>query len=172
MPCHNQKRSNFTEKVKKGESEKSSRGRRSYSRLLSPFHLQLPLYFPELSPGRQTPLSTSASSTNSNSGIRPLAMPASGACIGATADSQWPWGVLSYAQSYLTQLHRDIQNNNTSSSSFASPGVLALGHNNEAPEGSHTHRRHTSSSLRTGMILLRAIALQTGCNSSIGRQVK
>ena len=62
----------------------SIRGRR-YSLLLSPFHLQLPLCFPEPSPGTQTPLSTSASTTSRNRGTRPPAMPVSEACISATA---------------------------------------------------------------------------------------
>lgn len=132
------KRKRRKERKEEGERVKCSRGRGSYSRLLSPFHLQLPLYFPEPSPGKQIPLSTSASTTSSSRGIRPLAMPASEACIGATAECRGPWGVLYHTQSY-TQLYGEIQNNNKSSS--ASAGDFALGHNSEAPEVSHTHRR-------------------------------
>lgn len=124
---------------------KVCKGRRSYSRLLSPFHLQLPLYFPELSPGTQTPLSTSASSTSSSRGIRPEDMFASEACIGATAQSQGLWEVLSHTLSYLTQLYGEIQNNNNPSSScLTSLGALALGHDTKTPGGGgpHTHCRH------------------------------
>ncbi|CAB1418520.1 unnamed protein product [Pleuronectes platessa] len=65
----------------------------------------LPLYLPEPSPGTQAPLSTSASTTSSSSGIRPLAMPASGARIPATAQSRGPWGAMHPPpQSYLAQL--------------------------------------------------------------------
>lgn len=165
------KRKRRKESKEEGKRIKCSGGRRSYSRLLSPFHLQLPLFLPEPSPGTQTPLSTSASTTSNRRGIRPLVMPASESCIGATAESRGPWGVLSHTQSCLTQLYGEIQNNNnTSSSCSASLGALALGHDTEAPEGSHTHRRHPSSSWGIGIILLRAS--QTDCNSSIGRQAK
>lgn len=129
--------------TRKGSEEeakriKCSRGRRSYSRLLSPFHLQLPLYFPEPSPGTQTPLSTCASTTSSSRGIRLPAMPASEACVGATAESPGPWGVLPHIQSYLTQLNGEIQNyNNTSSSYSASWGAQALGHDTK-PQRGHT----------------------------------
>lgn len=93
-------------KDKKEQVEKiwCSKGRRSYSRLLSPFHLQLPLYFPEPSAGAQTPLNTSTSITNKRRGSCPVAMRVSEACIRATAKSQGPWGVLSHSQTYFTQL--------------------------------------------------------------------
>lgn len=115
-----------------------SRGRWSYSRLLSPFHLQLPLCL-DPSPGAQTPLSTSASSTSSSRGVRPEDMPASDACIRAKAQSQGPRGVRSHTQTCLTQLYKEIQNNNTSSSGAASLGALALGHDTGSLEGTHTH---------------------------------
>lgn len=111
-----------------GKRIKCSRGRRSYSRLLSPFHRQLPLCFPEPAPGTHSPLSTSASSTSSSRGVCPPAMPASKASTGATAKSRRPWGVLSQTRSYLTQLYGKIQNNNkTSCCCSASLGALARG---------------------------------------------
>lgn len=140
-----QKLKKMQEKRRKGRKGEGncSRGRRSYSRLLSPFHLQLPLYFPEPSPGTQTPLSTPASTSSSSRGIRPPDMPASEACIGATAERRGPWGVLSHTLSYLTQLYGEIHNNNSASSSCsASLGASALAHDTGAPKGSHTHRRH------------------------------
>lgn len=101
--------------MKAGKKEKYSerRGRRSYSRLLSPFHLQLPLFFPEPSPGTQTPLRTSTRSTSSSRGIRPLTMPASEACIGATAETRGPCGVLSHTQSCLTAAWKDPKQQQT-----------------------------------------------------------
>lgn len=143
-------------KERQEEGIKCSRERRSYSRLLSPFHLQLPLYFPEPSPGTQTPLSTSASTTSSSRGILPPDIPAPEACIGATAaESRGPWGPLSHTQSCLAQLYGQIQNKDKTSSSCSAPlRALALGHDTDAPEGSHTHHRRPPSSWETGIILL------------------
>lgn len=155
---------------KEKECIKCSRGRRSYSRLLSPFHLQLPLYFPELSPGRQTPLSTSASTITSSRGILLLAMPACEAWMRATAEIRGPWRVLSHTQSFVTQLYGEIQNKNTFS--YVSPGVLVLGHGTEPPERSHSQCRHPLSSKGKEMILLKAKASQTDWNSSIGTQTR
>lgn len=151
---------------------KVCKGRRSYSRLLSPFHLQLPLYFPELSPGTQTPLSTSASSTSSSRGIRPEDMFASEACIGATAQSQGLWEVLSHTLSYLTQLYGEIQNNNNPSSScLTSLGALALGHDTKTPGGGdHTLTADTHLLWGIGIIPVRSIASQTVNPALIERQ--
>lgn len=147
--------------TEEGTWRKCSRGRRSYSRLLSPFHLQLPLCFPEPSPGRQTPLSTSASSTSSSRGICPEDMLASEAWTGATAQSRGPWGVLSHTRTYFAQLYGEIRNNNNTSSCSASLGALALGHDTKGGGGvSHTHCRHPASSWVIRIILVRSIASQ------------
>lgn len=120
-----------------GEQVKCRRGRRSYSRLLSPFHLQLPLYFPDPSPGAQTPHRTSISTSTSTSsrGICPRAMPASEACIGATAESWGPWMELYHTPwSYHTNSCM-VRSKTITRPSSASPGDFALGHNTEALEG-------------------------------------
>lgn len=66
-------------------------GRRGgYSRLLSPFHLQVPLCFPEPSPGALRPPCASASSaaTSSRDIHLDAMLPTSNACNGAPARSQ------------------------------------------------------------------------------------
>lgn len=147
--------------TEEGTWRKCSRGRRSYSRLLSPFHLQLPLCFPEPSPGAQTPLSTSASSTSSSSrGIRPEDMLASEACTGATAQSRGPWGVLSHTLTYFAQLYGEIRNNNnTSSLLLGFPWSVSPGPRHQSPGGGGDCR-HPASSWVIGIILVRSIALQ------------
>lgn len=114
----------------KEKHKRVCRRRRSYSLLLSFFPFQLPLCFPEPSPGTQSPLSTSSSTTSRSRSTRPPAMPVSEARISATAGWEGR-GVLSHTQSCLTQLSGVIQNN---MSSPAPPGALALGQDSDAQQ--------------------------------------
>lgn len=149
-----------------------------YSRLRSPFHLQLPFCL-DPSPGEHSPPSTSASSSSSSRrGVRARLMPSSEAGTRARAHSGGLWQRgRSHARTCHSQLHKEGPKQQQQG--FCSPpslGTLAPGHDTGSllgwrwwGEQAHTHlHTHTLQTPacppapgRIGIILARSTVSQT-----------
>lgn len=130
---------------------RSFRGVSGYSRLRSPFHLQLPFCL-DPSPGEPSPPGTSGSSSSSSSskgGIRARLMPPSEAGARARAHS---WGLWKRGRSHTCTCHSQLHKEGPKEQQqgFSSPptlGTLAPGHDTGSllrwrwwrGEQAHTH---------------------------------